>query len=365
MALELKNVSLSQRGEVYLSDIQLRLEAGSFNVLLGRTLAGKTSLMRVIAGLDRPNAGSVMLNGRDFTRVSVQQRNISMVYQQFINYPNLTVFENIASPLRIAGESSVRLREKVEATAELLHIEDLLDRMPLELSGGQQQRTAMARALVKDSDLILFDEPLVNLDYKLREELREELRELFRARNCIAIYATTEPTEAMALGGTTTLLHEGRVLQSGPAAMVYRQPARIEAAQLFSEPPMNILAGDLDAEFIRLDLGVELKRPRHFDLPQGQYRFGLRPHHVRLSASQPSDVALHAKVDVAELSGSETYLHMSRGAIEFTAQLAGVRDFRTDTETPVYFSAEQFYVFDQQGQTVATPLEIDTGRAIA
>ena len=191
MSLTLEQISKYVDGEMHISDVNLTFEPGSFNVLLGRTLAGKTSLMRLIAGLDRPSSGRILVNGVDVTGVSVLDRNISMVYQQFINYPNLTVFENIASPLRLSGMSQDEINQRVYQTAEMLRITEHLKKYPLELSGGQQQRTAMARALVKDAEIILFDEPLVNLDYKLREELRQEMRELFQTRHTIAIYATT------------------------------------------------------------------------------------------------------------------------------------------------------------------------------
>src|SRR5690554_4423891 len=204
MSLTLENLSRTVDGVDYVRDANLTFEAGSFNVLLGRTLAGKTSMMRLMAGLDKPTKGRVLYKGEDVTGQSVQRRNISMIYQQFINYPTLTVYENIASPLRLAKMAKHEIDRRVKETASMLQIEPLLKRYPLELSGGQQQRTAMARALVKDATLVLFDEPLVNLDYKLREELRAELRELFRERQCIAVYATTEANEALALGGTTT-----------------------------------------------------------------------------------------------------------------------------------------------------------------
>lgn len=236
MSLTLENLSREVDGVDYIRDANLTFEAGSFNVLLGRTLAGKTSLMRLMAGLDKPDTGRLIYNGEDVTGQSVQSRNISMIYQQFINYPNLTVYENIASPLRLAKMAESEIDRRVKETASMLRIDPLLKRYPLELSGGQQQRTAMARALVKDATLVLFDEPLVNLDYKLREELRAELRDLFRERQCIAVYATTEANEALALGGTTTLLHEGQVVQTGPVMDVYRAPVNTLAAQLFSEP---------------------------------------------------------------------------------------------------------------------------------
>jgi len=164
MSLTLEHVSRTVEGQIWIDDACLKFEPGSFNVLLGRTLSGKTSLMRLMAGLDKPDSGRVLMNGVDVTQRPVRLRNVSMVYQQFINYPTMTVFENIASPLRQAGISKEIIHSKVQETARMLRIEKFLQRYPLELSGGQQQRTAMARALVKDAELSLFDEPWVNLD---------------------------------------------------------------------------------------------------------------------------------------------------------------------------------------------------------
>ncbi len=224
MTLELRNVSLRVGAETYIYPTTLTLIEGGFNVLLGTTLAGKTTLMQLMAGLRRPTTGEIWFNGRDVTGVAVQKRNVSMVYQQFINYPNLSVFENIASPLRVAHVRRREIAERVERIAALLQLTPMLQRRPSELSGGQQQRTALARALVKDADLILLDEPLVNLDYKLREELRDELPRLFAGRQCTVVYSTTEPGEALLLGGHTAAMHEGRVTQFGPTGEIYRRP---------------------------------------------------------------------------------------------------------------------------------------------
>ena len=364
MALRLENVSRVVQGELHLDDINVSFERGSFNVLLGRTLAGKTSLMRLMAGLDRPTTGQIFMDDEDVTGVPVQKRKISMVYQQFINYPNLSVFENIASPLKIAGVNDAEIKSRVESVAGMLHIEDFLQRMPLELSGGQQQRTAMARALVKQSDLILFDEPLVNLDYKLREELRFELRELFKQRNVIAVYASTEPSEALALGGATTLMYEGRILQSGPVAEVYSRPNRIEAAELFSEPPINILKGKVDENSVILDNGVRFSFNQHHALESGEYHFGLRPHHVSLSAQGNDDVGMELQVDVAEISGSETYLHLAQDSLTLVAQIPGVHNFHTDVPVRVYFPPHKLYVFDQEGNTVLMPCDPQQQEAV-
>jgi glycerol transport system ATP-binding protein len=210
MSLTLDSIGLTRGAQTLLSDISLTLEKGSLNVLLGATLAGKTSLMRLMAGLDAPSSGKVMVEDRDVTGLPVQKRNVAMVYQQFINYPALSVYENIASPLRVAGLSGSEIETRVKSAAALLRLEPYLQRKPLELSGGQQQRTAIARALVKRAELVLLDEPLANLDYKLREELREELPRIFAESGAIFVYATTEPSEALLLGGNTATLFQGK-----------------------------------------------------------------------------------------------------------------------------------------------------------
>ena len=197
MTLELKNVSKRVGADMHIHDTSLVFQDNSFNILLGATRAGKTTLMQLMAGIQKPTTGAIWHRGKDVTHVPVQRRNVSMVYQQFINYPMLSVFENIASPLRVTGMAESEVKSRVGKAAEILRLTPMLDRKPAELSGGQQQRTAIARAIVKDSDLIFLDEPLANLDYKLREELRDELPKLFSGRNAIVFYATTEPHEAL------------------------------------------------------------------------------------------------------------------------------------------------------------------------
>src|ERR1700759_3024420 len=220
-AVRLQGVTRTVERETYLSDVDITFAPGSFNVVLGRTRAGKTSLLRVLAGLDRPDRGEIFAAERAITQVHVRDRGVAMVYQQFVNYPSLSVYENIASPLRLqklpGGETHRRVRE----APQCLGLVPLLPRLPAELSGGQQQRTAIARALVKDAPLVLLDEPLANLDYKLREELRVQLRALFAERGATVVYATAEPDEALSLNGQTAIIDEGRILQFGPALDVY------------------------------------------------------------------------------------------------------------------------------------------------
>lgn len=360
MSLQLENISRAVDGVDYIREANLTFEAGSFNVLLGRTLAGKTSLMRLMAGLDRPDTGRILYNGNDVTGQSVQKRNVSMIYQQFINYPNLSVYENIASPLRLARMDKSEIDRRVRETAAMLRIDNLLARYPLELSGGQQQRTAMARALVKDATLILFDEPLVNLDYKLREELRSELRQLFRERQCIAVYATTEANEALALGGTTTLLHEGQVIQSGPVAEVYRRPVNTLAAELFSEPPMNLMPGRVSNQRVTFNEGAGHSLTRELEsLPEGDYLFGVRPSHVGLAPASDDDLVMDMEVELGEISGSETFLHVRNRDVEMVLQELGVHSHHPGEGVRVYLPMNRLFVFDQQRALVHTPA--DTG----
>jgi len=244
MQLSLEQVGKTVGPAVHLYPMSLSPVPGAVTVLLGATQAGKTSLMRLMAGLDVPSQGRVLVDGRDVTGIPVRDRNVAMVYQQFINYPSMTVFDNIASPLKLGGQPRAEIDQRVREIASRLHIDIFLERLPAELSGGQQQRVALARALAKGAPLMLLDEPLVNLDYKLREELREELSSLFSAGNSTVIYATTEPSEALLLGGYTAVMDAGELLQYGPTAEVFHQPRSIRVARAFSDPPMNLVEAE-------------------------------------------------------------------------------------------------------------------------
>ncbi|MCW4151175.1 ABC transporter ATP-binding protein [Halomonas sp. 18H] len=359
MSLTLENIDRVVGGETHIASMNLTLEPGSFNVLLGRTLSGKTSLMRLMAGLDTPTRGRVLMNGEDVTGRSVRHRNVSMVYQQFINYPSLSVYDNIASPLKLSGVARAEIDRRVREIAEMLHMEHLLDRLPLELSGGQQQRTAMGRALVKDADVVLFDEPLVNLDYKLREEFREELRSVFSERNCIAVYATTEPGEALALGGNTAVLHEGRLLQYGPTEDVYHRPGNIEAAEMFSEPPINIVKGIVSGAEISFDKHLRFPAGKELGtLSPGEYRFGIRASHITLAPRAEDDVEMAMTVDLAEISGSETFLHVHNDQFFMTVHLEGVHEFAVNAPIKLYFPAHKVYAFDRAGAVVHIPTHL-------
>lgn len=361
MGLRLEGITKRVGAETHLLEMSLTLEPG-LNVLLGPTLAGKTSLMRLMAGLDRPTGGCVLENERDVTSVPVQKRSVAFVYQQFVNYPSFTVYENIASPLRIRGGlSETEIKGRVQTTAELLHLEGMLTRLPAQLSGGQQQRTAIARALVKEADLLLLDEPLVNLDYKLREELRVEMREIFARRSAVVVYATTEPLEALQMGGRIAVLDRGRLLQSGPTLDVYHHPSELRVGEVFSDPPMNLIVSSIRDGSVQLSDGVKFPIPAHMgSLPDASYRLGVRANHASLSARTPADVQVPARVELAEISGSETYVHTSLEGSSQTdarvvAQLEGIHSYAIHQSVTLYLDPRRLFAFDANGKLMAAP----------
>ncbi|MEX1309724.1 MAG: ABC transporter ATP-binding protein [Candidatus Sulfomarinibacteraceae bacterium] len=365
MPLILDNLSKVVDGEVHIHPVDLRLEPGSFNTLLGRTGAGKTTLLRLMAGLERPSTGRLSMAGKDVTRVPVRRRNVAMVYQQFVNYPSFTVFDNIASPLKVGGVERNEIERRVRQAAETMHLTDQLDRYPAELSGGQQQRVALARALVKGAELLLLDEPLVNLDFKLREELRLELRDLLVDSDAIVVYATAEPQEALILGGNTLVVDKGRVLQEGVAAEVYRRPATIRAAELVSDPPMNIVSGRLDAATMLLGETGPIAKPAHLGrLPDGPYLFGVRPNHVRTRRGVASDIEIRSTVDLAEIDGSETSIHFEVGGAPWVSRQTGVHRMNADEPIRAFIEPGRLFAFDTEGTLMAAPPHVSDGRTV-
>jgi glycerol transport system ATP-binding protein len=353
MTFELKQVSKRVGADMHIYPTDLRLERGSFNVLLGTTLAGKTSLMQLMAGISKPTGGELWFDGKNVTNTSVQKRNVSVVYQQFINYPNFSVFENIASPLRVAGMSEADIKNRVGKFAELLRLTPMLARKPSELSGGQQQRTAIARALVKDADLVLLDEPLANLDFKLREELREELPKLFHDRDCIVVYATTEPVEALLFGGSTATMNEGRVTQFGPTGDIYKNPQNLVTAKVFSEPPMNIAKVTKSGKLFSLDRTVSWEaRGNHLQLADGEYIFGIRPHHVVPKRLTDDAVRINGSVKVTELSGSESIIHFDMLGNPWVSLTAGIHPFGVGDKAEFFMDASRGYYFDGGGSRI-------------
>jgi len=353
--LELQNLSKKVGSSTHINDVSLTLEKGSLYVLLGATLSGKTSLMRLMAGLDKPTSGEILMNGQSVLKTPVQKRNIAMVYQQFINYPGFTVYENIASPLRVAGVNKKAIDIQVREAADLMKLTPYLDRGVLNLSGGQQQRTALARALVKGAELVLLDEPLANLDYKLREELRIELPRIFAEAGAIFVYATTEPQEALLLGGRTVTLREGSVTQFGKTIDVYNNPTNLETAQTFSDPPMNVIPMQKrGVDFTFSDCQVSCPKDL-LGLPDGAYNIGIRPHHLMLNQSEATTLKIQAPVSSTEISGSETFIHVSQDELKLVVLTHGVHRVGIGDHIDIYLDPSKFFIFDQHDALVSAP----------
>ena len=354
MELKLDRIEQKVGASTWLYPLDLTLVPRAVTVLLGATQAGKTTLMRVMAGLDAPSKGKVLADGIDVTGQPVRQRNVAMVYQQFVNYPSLTVAANIASPLKLRGDGMSRsaIDARVAELATKLHIEPFLQRLPAELSGGQQQRVALARALAKDAPLMLLDEPLVNLDYKLREELRDELSQLFASGRSTVVYATTEPTEALLLGGYTAVLDAGELLQYGPTAEVFHHPKSIRVARAFSDPPMNLIAGRANAGGVALPGGVQLVR--NLPAADADLTVGVRAGTLRVR-ERAGDIALAGQVELAEISGSDTFVHVATPIGELVAQLTGVHQFDLGAQLTLYLDPAQAYVFGADGNLLVAP----------
>ncbi len=358
MSVTLDQVTRVVDGLPTIRDVSLTLQRGTLSVLLGPTLSGKTSIMRLLAGLDKPTTGRVLVDGKDVTGADVRQRSVAMVYQQFINYPSLSVYENIASPLRVQGKPRDQIEKRVAEAAKLLRLEPYLQRTPLQLSGGQQQRTAIARALVKGADLVLLDEPLANLDYKLREELRAELPRIFEASGAIFVYATTEPSEALLLGGRTICMWEGKALQVGETASVYRRPDTLRVGQVFSDPPMNIVGIVKRGDQVHYDGDVAAPATGLYaDLADGTYRVGFRPHQLGLTKSGASHGrhAFPATVSVTEITGSESFVHLSRNGVNWVAVLHGVHEYEPGEALDAVLDPGNIFVFDAADRLVAAP----------
>jgi len=305
-------------------------QPGRISVVLGRNHSGKTLLTRVVAGLASPVSGDLLVDGQSIRDRSPGQRSVALVYQAFVNYPNWTVFENLASPLRARARrpSSSRpteeeIRASVTSIAEKLQLLPLLDRYPDALSGGQQQRLAIGRALARSADVLVMDEPLVNLDYKLREALQLELRNLLHQSQMSVIYTTSDPRDAFALGDEVLLLSNHGLIQSGEPLALYEEPRSPEAADLMSDPRANRWQQDGMLNLVR-------------------------PEDLHLQQTRPDDVAFSVEILGSETNGSETFVHCRNGEenAHWVARLEGLVALEQGARQTLYASVSSILPFE-------------------
>jgi glycerol transport system ATP-binding protein len=356
VSLLIDHISFKPTEEYHLNDVTLNFNPGKMYTILGRTLSGKTTLLKTIAGLQTPDSGSINFEGADFLSVPVWNRNVAMVYQQFINYPHLNVIENIAFPLKQRKMEENLIEKEVKEAMEKVGLIGFELRKIQELSGGQQQRVALARSLAKKAKILLLDEPLVNLDYKLREGLREEFKKLFsgsEASNSILIYASTDPLEAMQLNGDIIVIDEGKVLQTGSAKEVFENPATAKVAEITNDPAMNINKGRIQDNTLVMNNNVQIQIPDQLkSIPNGDYQVGIRATDLYLD-----DNGFSFDVEISEISGSETFLHLRNNNLKCVATIEEVKTYEANEVVKINFDKSKIYLFKETGELLHSPYQ--------
>ncbi|MDC3146186.1 ABC transporter ATP-binding protein [Alphaproteobacteria bacterium] len=356
MSLLIDHISFKPTEEYHLNDVTLNFNPGKMYTILGRTLSGKTTLLKTIAGLQSPDSGSINFEGADFLSVPVWNRNVAMVYQQFINYPHLNVIENIAFPLKQRKMEENLIEKEVKEAMEKVGLIGFELRKIQELSGGQQQRVALARSLAKKAKILLLDEPLVNLDYKLREGLREEFKKLFsgsEASKSILIYASTDPLEAMQLNGDIIVIDEGKVLQTGSAKEVFENPATAKVAEITNDPAMNINKGHIQDNTLVMNNNVQIQIPDQLkSIPNGDYQVGIRATDLYLD-----DNGFSFDVEISEISGSETFLHLRNNDLKCVATIEEVKTYEANEVVKINFDKSKIYLFKETGELLHSPYQ--------
>ncbi|EKN3724725.1 TPA: ABC transporter ATP-binding protein [Yersinia enterocolitica] len=327
----LKNVCKSYGDTHVIRDVSLEIPDGEFCVLVGPSGCGKSTLLRMIAGLEEISGGTVGINDRDVTDVEPKMRDIAMVFQSYALYPQMTVRENMGFALKMAKMSKADINQKVESTAELLGLQALLERLPKDLSGGQRQRVAMGRAIVRNPQVFLFDEPLSNLDAKLRTQVRGEIRELHQRLKTTSVYVTHDQIEAMTMGQMIVVLRDGRIEQVGSPLDLYDRPANLFVAGFIGSPEINQLKGTVvlntgktteqgDEFLLRLEDGSLLTLPAGLQVTDGQnVVYAIRPEQVNVVDESHSASALKATITAIENTGSDMQLFCSTGGGRFTS----------------------------------------------
>ncbi len=307
--------SFEKKGYV-LKDINLEVKDGEFLVLLGPSGCGKSTLLRIISGLEKQDKGDLYIGEKLVNKIPPKDRNIAMVFQSYALYPHMTVYENIAFALKLRGYSKDYIKRKVEEVAELLGIKRHLKSKPKELSGGERQRVAVGRAIVRNPEVFLFDEPLSNLDAKLRTQMRSEFKKLHQRLKTTTIYVTHDQIEAMTLGERIVILKKGEIQQIGTPHEVFFYPENVFVAGFLGTPPMNFVEGEFkDNWFLSDDLKLKLK---NINLSSGNYILGVRPSDINLS--EESQNGIPAKVILKEVLGNEFIYHLKVSKFVFKAK---------------------------------------------
>lgn len=370
--LRLEGIEKRALRKKILQDISIQIKERSFTVILGPMGAGKTTLLKIIAGCIKPNKGRIYLRGEDITDLPPQKRKVAMVFQNFSLYPNLTVYENIASPLRAAHKSEHEIKKKVETEAEKLGISSLLGKHVYELSGGEGQRASIGRALVKEADIYLFDEPLTNLDYKLRESMAREMKNILNAEGFkgTILYATPNYEEALSMSATdsdTVLLQHGRIMWSGPTLSSYLTPPCITFAENFPSPPMNFfeckLIEEKDDVYLFANDEIKLKVTHLKDtFQENGYILGLHSHSLHIEKKDDKMIPIIFNLTLAEVNPSGTVLHLEYDGKRVNGFLQHPQDFK-EKILKLFVYPHDFFIFSKKtGELIMKYRSINNGK---
>jgi multiple sugar transport system ATP-binding protein len=355
---ELVLANLSRRfGSVEaVKDVSLSIRDGEFVVFLGPSGCGKTTTLRMIAGLEEITSGRIYLDGRLLNDILPADRDIAMVFQNYALYPHMTVYNNMAFGLKMRGAAKAEIKARVARAADILVISHLLDRFPRELSGGQRQRVAVGRAIVRNPRVFLFDEPLSNLDAKLRAQTRVELLKLHRQLSATSVYVTHDQIEAMTMGDRIVIMLDGSVQQVGAPMDIYQRPANRFVAGFIGSPPMNFFSARLAWEDAQLELrgqGLRISLPadkavRLGRTPGEDILVGIRPENLLLRPPAPACEPLLAQIEIVEAIGSDIYLNFSHAGNPMTARVEATVNVKVGEEVALYPDPERIHLFDPQ-----------------
>ncbi|HEY6046106.1 MAG TPA: ABC transporter ATP-binding protein [Pyrinomonadaceae bacterium] len=342
MSVTLQHLSKSFGHTAVVDDLSLEINEGEFVVLLGPSGCGKTTTLRMIAGLEQATSGEILIEGRRVNEIPPQRRDVAMVFQSYALYPHMTVADNIGYPLRIRKLAGEEMRAKVRETALMLEIEPLLARKPRELSGGERQRVALARAIVRSPRAFLMDEPLSNLDAKLRLQMRAELKRLQKKLATTTVYVTHDQAEAMTLGHRVAVMEKGKLQQFDTPLEIYHRPANRFVAEFVGAPGMNFFEGEVAGnQFISSELKLALTAPPK----QGRAVLGIRPEHIEISLT-PRDGWMPARVYVTELMGNEVFVFLEIGAERIVARAPAEFRAEPDTKAWINLNVDRLHYFD-------------------
>ncbi len=349
--VELQHITKCFKAVTALNGVSFDIKEGEFFVLLGPTGAGKTTTLRVIAGLERPDQGQVLFNGQPVDHLTPSERDVAFVFEQYSLYPSMSVYDNLAFPLRspLRRASEPEIRQRVQETAKKLHIDHLLERTTAHLSGGEMQRVSLGRALVRDPQIFLMDEPLSNLDAKLREALRIELKHLQKTEGSTTLFVTHDQIEALTMSDRIAVLNKGRIVQIGTPEDIYDRPATTFVARLVGTPRINLLEARREDDTLHVASStIHLPVPTGDRLPD-LFLLGVRPEDVQIHSGGdfPGEIAL------IEPLGVETILHIKSGEQDLLSVVPGMTSLRVGDQVRFSILRERLHYFRLDGTRIA------------